>query len=85
MQPVTMYTKMMCPFCMRAKSLLTKKGANVVDIPAAFDAGKRKEMIQRSHGARTYPQIFIGDIHVGGFDELNALEKAGKLDALLAG
>lgn len=66
-------------------SLLKKKGAPFVEVSAAFDSEKRAEMLQRSNGARTYPQIFIGDHHVGGSDELHALEAAGKLDALLNG
>lgn len=82
---VTVYTKPLCPFCVRAMSLLKKKGAEVVEISAAFDKAKREEMLARSNGARTYPQIFIGDRHVGGCDALMALEKAGELDALLNG
>lgn len=85
MQPVTVYTKPLCPFCVRALSLLKKKGADVTDISAAFDKEKREEMMQRSNGARTYPQIFIGKTHVGGCDDLMALERDGKLDDLLAG
>jgi glutaredoxin 3 len=80
-----MYTKPMCPFCVRAKHLLKQKGAEITDISAAFDAAKKAEMIQRSNGGRTYPQIFIGDTHVGGCDDLVALERAGKLDPLLNG
>lgn len=83
MQPVTIYTKPLCPYCVRAMALLGKKGAAVTEISAAFDKEKREEMLSRSGGARTYPQIFIGDHHVGGCDELVALEKAGGLDALL--
>ncbi len=82
---VTVYTKPLCPFCVRAMSLLKKKGVEVVEISAAFDKAKREEMLARSNGARTYPQIFIGDRHVGGCDDLMALEKAGELDALLNG
>jgi glutaredoxin 3 len=66
-------------------SLLKKKGAEIIEICAAFDQEKREEMIQRSNGARTYPQIFIGDFHVGGSDELAALDRDGKLDPLLNG
>ena len=83
MQPVTIYTKIMCPFCIRAVGLLKKKGAPMTEIDAGFNREKREEMIQRANGGRTYPQIFIGDIHVGGCDELMALERAGKLDAML--
>ncbi|NHK27451.1 glutaredoxin 3 [Parvularcula flava] len=85
MQPVTIYTKPLCPYCTRAVSLLKKKGAEINDISAAFDKEKREEMLQRSNGARTYPQIFIGDVHVGGCDDMMALERDGKLDQLLKG
>lgn len=84
MAKVTIYTKMMCPFCTRAMSLLKKKGVEFEEIPAAFDPEKKEEMIQRSGGGRTFPQIFIGEAHVGGCDDLLALERAGKLDPLLA-
>ncbi|MEM9168407.1 MAG: glutaredoxin 3 [Pseudomonadota bacterium] len=83
MQPVTIYTKPMCPYCVRAKSLLQKKGVEATEISAAFDRDKKAEMIQRANGARTYPQIFIGETHIGGCDDLVALDKAGKLDPLL--
>ena len=85
MQPVTIYTKPLCPYCTRAVSLLKKKGAEITDISAAFDKEKREEMLQRSNGARTYPQIFIGDVHVGGCDDMIALDRDGKLDQLLNG
>jgi glutaredoxin 3 len=85
MRPVTIYTKPLCPYCVRALALLKKKGADVAEISAAFDAGKRAEMIRRSNGRTTYPQIFIGDNHVGGSDDLYALDAAGELDALLNG
>ena len=83
MQPVTIYTKPLCPYCMRAMALLKNKGAAITEICAAFDAKKREEMIARSGGARTYPQIFIGKTYIGGCDELMALDRAGKLDPLL--
>ena len=85
MQDVTVYTRPMCPFCVRALALLQKKGANITEISAAFDRKKRDEMLARSNGKTTYPQIFVGDTHVGGCDELMALERAGKLDVLLNG
>jgi glutaredoxin 3 len=85
MVPVKIYTTPICPYCVRAKALLKKKGVAFDDIDVFMDANARKEMDAKSHGARTVPQIFIGDTHVGGFDELYALEQAGKLDALLAG
>ena len=82
MPTITVYTKPFCPYCTRALGLLAAKGAPVVEIEAAFDPALRKEMIERS-GGYTYPQIFIGDKHVGGCDELMALERAGQLDPLL--
>ncbi len=85
MQPVTVYTKPLCPYCFRALSLLKKKGASVTEISAAFDKEKRAEMLAKSNGKVTYPQIFIGDTHVGGNDDLQALERDGKLDTLLNG
>ena len=84
MKEVTVYTRPLCPFCVRALSLLQKKGAKVNEISAAYDREKREEMLARSNGKKTYPQIFIGETHVGGSDELMALEQAGDLDALLA-
>ena len=83
MQPVVIYTKPMCPYCVRAMSLLRKRGVPYTEISAAFDEPLRKEMLARSGGRATYPQIFIGASHVGGFDELEALDSAGGLDALL--
>lgn len=83
MQSVTIYTKPLCPYCVRAISLLERKGARIVEISAAFDPEKRKEMIARSGGRLTYPQIFIGERHIGGCDDLSALDRAGRLDALL--
>lgn len=82
MAKVEMYTKAMCPFCIRAKSLLEKKGVDIIDIPAWMSAEKRQEMNRRS-GRNTFPQIFINGEHIGGFDDLNALEKRGALDPLL--
>jgi glutaredoxin 3 len=83
MKSVTIYTTPLCPFCVRALALLTKKGATITEIGVGFDQKKREEMIQRAKGRGTFPQIFIGETHVGGFDELAALDKAGKLDPLL--
>ncbi len=85
MRPVTIYTKPLCPYCVRALTLLKKKGVSVTEISAAFDSRLRSEMIERSKGRSTYPQIFIGEVHVGGSDDLYALDAAGKLDALLDG
>lgn len=83
MQKATVYTRPLCGFCMRALALLKEKGAEVTEVSAAFDRAKREEMLARSGGRTTYPQIFIGDAHVGGCDDLFALERTGKLDALL--
>lgn len=83
MQQVTVYSKPLCPYCYRAMALLKSKGVDVNEISAAFDRKKRDEMLSKSNGQKTYPQIFIGDTHVGGCDDLYALENAGKLDALL--
>ncbi len=80
---VVMYTTRLCGFCRAAKKLLDAKGVEYQTIAVDFDSAKRQEMMQRS-GRRTVPQIFIGDHHVGGFDDLNALESADKLDELLA-
>ncbi len=85
MKPVTVYTKPLCPYCVRALGLLKKKGVEFTEISAAFDSKLRAEMIARANGRSTYPQIFFGDTHVGGSDDLHALERAGKLDALLHG
>ncbi len=85
MSTVTVYSKGWCPYCMAARALLEDKGVafDTVDIGKA--PARRGEMLERSSGRNTVPQIFVGDTHVGGFDELNALERAGRLDALLAG
>jgi glutaredoxin 3 len=84
MAEVTIYTKPYCPYCIRAVSLLEKKGVEFTEIEASGDPEKRQEMIQRAHGRATFPQIFIGDRHIGGCDDMMALEYDGKLDALLA-
>lgn len=85
MAPVTVYTKMFCPYCDRALALLAEKGVEVNEIKAGFDAAKKAEMIQRSGGRQTFPQIFIGEKHIGGCDDLHALDAKGGLDPLLAG
>jgi glutaredoxin 3 len=82
---VTIYTSWMCPYCYRAKALLTKKGVAFEEIDAPNGSRAREEAIAKSGGGRTVPQIFIGEQAIGGSDELQALEEAGKLDALLAG
>ena len=83
MQPVKMYTTPICPYCVRAKALLGKKGVPIEEIDVLSNDAARQEMLSKSNGMRTVPQIFVGDTHVGGFDELYALDKAGKLDPLL--
>lgn len=84
MKPVEIYTSPMCGFCHAAKRLLKDKGINFSEINVWSDPSRKPEMIQRANGGRTVPQIFVGDVHVGGCDDLYALERAGKLDALLA-
>ncbi len=84
MPPVTIYTKPFCPYCARAESLLGSKGVKYDEIVASMDPAKKAEMIQRSNGRTTYPQVFIGDRHVGGSDDLAALDRSGDLDRLLA-
>ena len=83
-QKVTVYGNAMCPYCGAARMLLTKKAVEFENIDITVDAQKRAEMQERS-GSRTVPQIFIGAAHVGGFDELAALEMDGELEQLLAG
>lgn len=79
---VVLYTTRFCPYCTRARALLVRKGVEFNDIPVDADPERRAEMQARS-GRRTVPQIWIGDYHVGGFDELAALELEGSLDELL--
>jgi glutaredoxin 3 len=82
---VLMYSTGVCPYCVMAERLLTAKGVdNVEKIRIDLDPQQRAEMMQKT-GRRTVPQIYIGDTHVGGFDDLNALDRAGKLDPLLQG
>ena len=84
MANVTIYTTMLCPYCFRAKALLEEKGVAYNEIDVGMDADKRAEMEERANGGYTVPQIFINDQHVGGSDELAALEAAGELDGMLA-
>ncbi len=85
MPTVKMYKTPICPYCHRAKALLGDKGvSDIEEIDISKDAALRDEMLEVSGGRKTVPQIFIGDTHVGGFDDLYALDKDGKLDALLA-
>ncbi|GAA6188549.1 glutaredoxin 3 [Litorivita sp. NS0012-18] len=85
MQPVLIYTTPICGFCHAAKRLLKEKDVNFQEVDVMADPSRRAEMTQKANGGRTVPQIFIGETHVGGCDDLYALEQAGKLDALLAG
>ncbi|MCZ8369422.1 MAG: glutaredoxin 3 [Porphyrobacter sp.] len=82
---IDIYTKFACPFCVRAKRLLSEKGAQFIEHDITMGGPKRAEMLARAPDAMTVPQIFIGETHVGGSDDLAALEREGKLDALLAG
>ena len=83
MKKVVIYTGPLCNFCSAAKHLLNKKKINYEEIDIGYDDKKREEMLKKSNGARTIPQIFIGEKHVGGYVELRALEKDGNLDNLL--
>ena len=84
MPDITIYTSPACPYCVRAKALLKQKGQSAFkEIDISQNDALREEMTAKSGGRRTVPQIFIGDTHVGGFDDLAALDKAGKLDAML--
>lgn len=83
MARVEIYTKVFCGFCSRAKRLLDAKGVEYEEIDVTMDRDRRNEMIQRANGGRTVPQIFIDDRHVGGSDDLHALDARGRLDPLL--
>lgn len=85
MSKVEIYTTPYCPYCISAKALLSRKNVQFTEIDVSGDAAGRAAMIQRANGRMTVPQIFIGDVHVGGSDDLHELEYAGKLDALLNG
>ncbi len=83
MPPVTIYTSPYCPYCLRAKSLLKRKGVDFDEIDVSRSAALREAMIERAHGRYTVPQIFFGDYHAGGCDELHALDAKGELDRIL--
>ena len=83
MAQIEIYTSPLCGFCHAAKRLLSQKNASFTEIDVMVHPDRKPEMIQRAQGGRTVPQIFIGETHVGGCDELYALERAGKLDSLL--
>ena len=84
MNTIEIYTSPLCGFCHAAKRLLNEKGASFSEIDILADPSRKPEMIQRANGGRTVPQIFIGEAHIGGCDDLYALERSGKLDGLLA-
>ena len=84
MKPVEIYTTPICPYCLAAKRLLAKKGVPFTEIDVSRDPSLREKMTTRAGGRRTVPQIFIGGTHVGGCDDIHALDHAGKLDPMLA-
>jgi glutaredoxin 3 len=84
MAKIDIYTVRYCPYCQDAKELLLRKGVSYHEIDVTGKRDVRKEMIQRAHGRSTYPQIFIGLTHVGGCNDLYALEESGRLDSMLA-
>ena len=84
MMPIEIYTTRTCGYCAAAKSLLKRKGVAFTEIDVTGDSERRSLMIERAHGRMTVPQIFIGEAHVGGCDDLYALDRAGELDPLLA-
>lgn len=84
MASVVIYTRQYCGYCSAAKALLEKKGVDYVEHDATGKPALRAEMIDKAHGRATFPQIFIDGRHVGGCDDIHALERAGKLDPLLA-
>ena len=84
MSQVTIYTKPYCPYCIRAVSLLEKKGIDFTEVEAAFDPEKRAEMVRKSGGRVTFLQIFVGDRHIGDSDFLMSLEREGRLEEVLA-
>ena len=84
MPPVEIYTTRYCPYCVSAKALLKRKGVAFSEIDVGKEWERRAEMVERANGRNTVPQIFIGETHVGGCDDLHALDRAGKLDPLLS-
>ena len=84
MQPVEIYTSPLCGYCHAAKRLLSDKGVSFAEYDVARDPSKRQEMLVRANGRHTVPQIFVGNTHVGGYDDMAALDRAGKLDPMLA-
>ncbi|MEJ8475745.1 glutaredoxin 3 [Roseibium algae] len=84
MAEVVIYTRQLCGFCTAAKRLFEKKGIAFEEFDATFNPALRQEMVEKANGRSTFPQVFVGSTHVGGCDELHDLERAGKLDALVA-
>jgi glutaredoxin 3 len=84
MARIEIYTKFLCPYCVRAKKILESKAVRYEEYEISLDIGKRTEMMERANGRHTVPQIFINDRHVGGSDDLTLLEQSGELDRLLA-
>jgi glutaredoxin 3 len=85
MAEIEIYTTRFCPYCHAAKRLLSRKGVEFTEIDVSGDPKGRSDMVTRANGRMTVPQIFIGSTHVGGYDDLSALDRAGKLDPLLGG
>ena len=85
MQTVEIYTSPLCGYCHAAKRLLSDKGVSFAEYDVSRDPGRRQEMMGRANGRHTVPQIFVGETHVGGYDEMASLDRDGKLDTLLAG
>jgi glutaredoxin 3 len=85
MPRIEIYTKAFCPYCSRAEALLRSKGAEFEEFDITMGGPKRTEMLERANGRSTVPQIFIGDRHIGGSDDLAELDRSGELDTLLAG
>ena len=85
MAQIEIYTTRFCPYCHAAKRLLSRKGVEFTEIDVSGDPKGRSDMVARANGRMTVPQIFIGSTHVGGYDDLSALEQAGQLDPLLGG
>jgi glutaredoxin 3 len=83
MAKAVIYTRMFCPYCARALDLLKRKGVEIEERKAGESKALREEMLARSNGGRTYPQIFIGQTHIGGCDDLLALDRSGKLDPMI--
>ena len=83
MSEVVLYTRKFCGYCSAAKSLLKSKGVKFKEFDGTFDVKIKQEMVKKSNGGNTFPQIFIGNKHIGGCDELHALDRSGKLDPML--